>query len=126
MTFKRGNMILAVHSNASYLMEPKSRSRAGGQEEDPANGLVHNIAQVIRNVMTLAADTEIGALFVNSRFVIPAWQLLEEMGHPQPPMPIQTDNTTVLGFVTKKATKSHQIHENELLVHARPAGQKTI
>ena len=75
------------------MAEPKSRSRAGGhfylaneaEERDPANGPVHNIAQIIRNVMTLAADAEIGALFINSRFAIPARQLLEEMGHPQPP-----------------------------------------
>ena len=35
---------------------------------------------------------------------------LKEMGHPQPPTPIQTDNTTLTGFVKKslhqKATKS--------------------
>ena len=80
LTFKSNNMILAVHSDASHLTEPKSRSRAGGhlylveeaEEEDPANGPVHNIAQIIRNVMTSAADAKIGALFVNSRFAISA------------------------------------------------------
>ena len=122
LTFERSNMILAVHSDASYLTEPKSRSRAGGrfymadgaEEDDPANGIVHNIAQVIRNVMTSAADAKNGALFVNSRFAIPARQLLDEMGHSQPPTPIQTDNTTALGFVTKnlqpKATKSTKMN----------------
>ena len=64
--------------------------------------------------MTSAADAKIGALFVNSRFAIQARQLLEEMGHPQPPTPIQTDNTTALGFVTKKlqpkATKSTEMN----------------
>ena len=80
LTFKSSNMVLAVHSDTSYLTEPKSRSRAGGhfyltdeaEEEDPANGPVHNIAQIIRNVMTSAADAKIGALFVNSRFAISA------------------------------------------------------
>ena len=60
------------------MAEPKSRSRAGGhfylaneaEERDPANGPVHNIAQIIRNVMTSPADAEIGALLVNSRFAI--------------------------------------------------------
>ena len=39
---------------------------------------------------------------------------MEEMGHPQPATPIQTDNTTALGFVTKnlqpKATKSTEMN----------------
>ena len=59
--------------------------------------------------MTSAADAEIGALYINSRQAIPVRQLLEEMGHSQPPTPIQTDNNTASGFVIKnlqpKATK---------------------
>ena len=76
----------------------------------PNNGAVLNIAQIIKNVMTSAADAEIGALYINTRQAIPAKYQLEEMGHKQPPTPVQTDNTTALGFVTKdlnpKATKS--------------------
>ena len=76
----------------------------------PNNGAVHNVAQIIRNVMPSAAAAEIGALFINTRLAIPIRALLEQMGHPQPPTPVQTDNTTALGFVTKnlnpKATKS--------------------
>ena len=64
----------------------------------------------MKHVMPLASEAEIGALFINTRQAIPARQTLEEMGHKQSPSPIQTDNTTSLGFVTKssnpKATKS--------------------
>ena len=79
--------------------------------QDPKNnGAVLNLANIIKNVMSSAAEAKIGALFINSRQAIPARRLLEEMGHVQPPTPIQTDNTTALGFVTKnlnpKATKS--------------------
>ena len=74
------------------------------------NGAVHNISQVIKNAMSSAAEAEIGALFLNSRQAIPARTILTEMVHQQPPTPIQTDNTTALGFVSKhlqpKATKS--------------------
>ena len=108
LTYNKSSMVLAVHSDASYLSVPKARSRAGGHfymsnndEEPPNNGSVHNIAQIIKNVMTSAADAEIGALYANLRQAIPARQLLDEMGHTQPPTPIQTDNTTALGFVTK-------------------------
>ena len=30
LTFKKSNMVLSVHSNVSYLTEPKTRSQAGG------------------------------------------------------------------------------------------------
>ena len=60
--------------------------------------------------MTSAAEAEIGALFLNSRQVIPARRLLEEMDHRQPPTSVQIDNTTAFGCVNKimvpKATKS--------------------
>ena len=54
LTYKESVMILAIHSNASYLSEPKARSRSGGHlfmssnSEDPMNnGAVLNIAQII-------------------------------------------------------------------------------
>ena len=69
-----------------------------------------NIAKIIKSVVSSAAEAEIGALFINTRQAIPARITLEEMGNKQPPTPVQTDNTTALGFVTKtlnpKATKS--------------------
>ena len=117
VTFTASKMILNVHSDASYLIEPKARSRAGGHyflsddSENPENnGAVLNVAQIIKNVMSSAAEAEIGALFINSRQAVTARTTLEEMGHIQPPTPIQTDNTTALGFVMRnlqpKATKS--------------------
>ena len=117
LTYSSSNMVLNVHSDVSYLTEPKARSRAGGHfflsdnSKDPTdNRAVLNIAQIIKNVMSLAAEAEIGTLFINSRQTIPARVTVEELGHVQPPTPIQTDNTTALGFVSKnlqpKATKS--------------------
>ena len=117
LTFSASSMVLAVHSDASYLTEPRARSRAGGHffmsdnAEDPRNnGAVLNIAQIIKSVVSSAAEAEIGALFINSRQAIPARTTAAEMGHVQPPTPIQTDNTTALGFVMKnltpRATKS--------------------
>ncbi len=50
--------------------------------------------------MSSAAEAELGALYINAREAIPMQHLLEEMGHKQPPTPIQTDNNTALGVVT--------------------------
>ena len=59
------------------------------------------ISQIIKAVMSSAAEAELCALFVNFREAIPARIVLEEMEHNQSPTPIQTDNTTTLGVVNK-------------------------
>jgi hypothetical protein len=69
--------------------------------KDPSNnGTFLNIAQIIKSVMPSAAKAELGALYVNPCEAIPQRQLLEEMGHLQPPTPMQTDNSTTFGVVT--------------------------
>ena len=65
----------------------------------PNNGAVHNIAQIIKTVMTSAAEAELGALYINAREAVPIRMVLMEMGHHQPKTPMQTDNTTALGVV---------------------------
>ena len=66
----------------------------------PNNGAVFTIAKIIKAVMSSAAEAELGALFINCKGAIPAHHALEEMGHKQPPKPMQTDNTTAYGVVT--------------------------
>jgi hypothetical protein len=107
LTYKKSDMVLAVHSDASYLSEPTARSQAGGHffcsanmDDPPNNGAVLNIPKILKAIMSSAAEAELGALYINAREAIPMRHLLEEMGHKQPPMPIQTDNSTALGVVT--------------------------
>ena len=118
VTYKASDMKLAIHSDASYLSEPKARSRAGGyffltknaNSTDPNNGAVLNVAQIIKAVMSSAAEAELGALFINAKHAIPMRNTLEELGHPQGRTPIQTDNSTANGVVNgkiqPKATKA--------------------
>ena len=103
-TFRASHMILAAHSDASFLNESKSRSRAGAHiflsEDDPIprfNGAVLTIAQIIKFVMASAAEAELAALFLTAREMVPLRQTLIEMGWPQPKNPIQTDNSTAVG-----------------------------
>jgi hypothetical protein len=107
LTYKRGNMVLAVHSNASYRSKPFTRSRVGGHffcssdvDDPPNNGAILNISKILTTIMSRAAKAKLGALYINARKAIPMRQLLEEMGHKQPPTPIQTDNSTAHGVVT--------------------------
>jgi hypothetical protein len=63
------------------------------------NGAIYNEASIIKSVMSSAAEAEIGALYINARKGLEERNILEEMGHKQPPTPVQTDNTTADGIV---------------------------
>ena len=69
------------------------------------NGAIQTTAQIIKAVMSSAAEAEIGALYINCREAVPARHTLEFLGHTQPPTPIQTDNTTALGVVNNNVMK---------------------
>jgi hypothetical protein len=78
ITYRNSNMVLAIHSDASYLSEPKARSRAGGHfflsenDEDPGdNGAVHTVAKIIKAVMSSAAEAKLGGLFINAKTAVP-------------------------------------------------------
>ena len=59
-------------------------------------------------------EAKLGTLYINARELIPLHHLLIEMGHPQPPTPIQMDNSTALGVVNNtiqpKHTKAMNMH----------------
>jgi hypothetical protein len=71
----------------------------------PNNGAVFTISLIIKAVMSLAAEAEINALYINCHEAVPTWHVLEFMGHKQLPTPMQTDNTTALGVVNKNVMK---------------------
>ena len=109
LTYRASKMILAVHSNAGYLNELEARSRAGGhfylstdENFPPNNGAILNVPQIIKHVMSAAAEAELGALFLNAKEAIYIRRMLHEMEHLQPCTPIQTDNSTVEGEINNK------------------------
>ena len=52
--------------------------------------------------MGSAAEVEIASAFVNYQDAIPIRNTLIELNHPQPPTPVQVDNSTVVGFINKE------------------------
>ena len=109
LTYNASDMVLAGHADASYLSEPNARSRAGGHiflssdvQYPPNNGAILTIAQVIKHVMSSAAEAELGALYIAARECVYIRLILEEMGHPQPATPLQTDNSTAESVVNNK------------------------
>ena len=98
---------MEIHSNESHLPKKNACSQAGGhhllssdEENLPKNRTVLNLLTIIRNIMSSAAETELGALFLNTKTALPMRKTLEELGHPQPRTPIQMDN--------KKSRRPHQ------------------
>ena len=74
ISYNASKIILAVHSDAGYANEKKSRSRAGGlfflSNDDkfpPNNGAILTIATIIKAIMSSAAEEELGALFINAK-----------------------------------------------------------
>ena len=87
ITYRASGMILAAHSDAGYLNKINARSRAGGfvflSEDDlipRLNSPVLAIAQIIRHVMSSAAEAELAALFMTAQELVPLQNTLEEMG----------------------------------------------
>jgi len=109
LTYCKSDMVLVVHSDVSYLNEEEARSRAGGHHflsEDvplpPNNGAIHIIAEIIKGVMSSAAEAELGAMYINARKAVEERIILKEMGHKQPATPVQVDNSTAEGIINKR------------------------
>ena len=71
-------MILSTHSGAAYLNVSRARSRASAHimlsDKTPVpslNGTVLTIDQIIKNVMSSAAEAELSGLFICSKVMIP-------------------------------------------------------
>jgi len=112
--YHTSDMVLWMHSNASYLTTPKGCSHATGHcfmssrlatpptpnnSAPPDNGPVHVLCQIMQQVVASAADAKLGALFLNAQAIFPLHMALDEMGHPQPATPMQTDNITACGIL---------------------------
>ena len=57
--------------------------------------------------MSSAVEAELGALYLNAKDAIYLRQILHEMGHKQPHMPILTNNTTAESVINNKIQPKH-------------------
>ena len=108
-------MILHIDSDASYLSEPRSRSRTGGDYylssiptdpkkypnlPPPANGPIHTECRILKHVVASAAKAEVRGLFHNGQTSVPLRITFHELGFTSPPISIKTDNSMAEGIVT--------------------------
>jgi len=129
LTYRKSNMHLAVHSDASYLSAPNARSRAGGyfylSERDdtnknpPINAPVHAECKIMKHVLSSATEAEIGAIFLNCQQAEILRTTLQELGHLQCTTTIVTDNATanniINGNAKQKRTKAMDMRYNWIL-----------
>jgi hypothetical protein len=117
--YHASDMILHIHIDASYLSENEAKSRAGGffymgsdtkTDKKLTNGAILIISKVLKHVMSSAAEAKIGAVFISAKEGAVLRTTLEELGHKQPPTPMETDNTTATGYsngtIKQKRTKA--------------------
>ena len=117
ITFKASDMCLWISSDSSFLSVSKARSRVGGyhflgnkpdsskplaQQRLLINAPIHVECSILRNVMGAASESEIAGAYVNARMGVEERIMLWEMGHPQPATPLELDNTTAFGILTKQ------------------------
>ncbi len=102
------DMFMNIHSDASYLLETKARSRAcrpffmgwmpKNGESIKINGAFYVNTTILKFVVASEAEAEPGALFHNCQHGIIFRQTLTKMGHPQPKTPVHCNNETVVGI----------------------------
>jgi hypothetical protein len=100
------DMVMNIHSNASYLSEANSRSCTCGHffmgwiptEGKPIklNGAFHINSSILQFIVASAAEAELGALFHNCQTGIIFSCILEDLGHHQSKTPVHCNNATTV------------------------------
>ena len=113
--FHASDMVLNIHSDASYLSEPRAQSRLAGYfflESKPRkgepikmNGNIFVSCGILKIVVTSAAEAELGALFLNLKEGKTLRLTLMELGHTHPPTPVHCDNSTATGIANDSVKK---------------------
>ena len=104
------DMVLKLHSDASYNSRPGAISIAGGwhylgnMSDDTINGTLHSISCRIPTVCGSVAEAEYAALYING--IAAAWErtVLAALGYPQQPTTIITDNECAEGIASDRIT----------------------
>jgi hypothetical protein len=90
--YRASDMILCVHSDASYLSRPRAGFVAGSTHykdspamtDDPINHPISTHSTRIPVVFSFVAEAEYGGLFAAARIAVDERNILADLGHPQP------------------------------------------
>ena len=109
--YHASDMQLHIDSDAAYLVAPKAKSRIAGYfylsdkyiegsgvPNPKLNGPIHIECQLLKHVVSSAAEAETSGIFLNCKAAIWLRHMLEALGHPQNIIPLKTDNSTAEAF----------------------------
>jgi hypothetical protein len=103
-------MIYRFYSDASYLSEPKARSRAASihyltnSGADPLiNGVILVLSQTLDVVVSSSCEAEYGTLYTNGRAGIQIRNTLADLGFPQDATIGEADNRIAVNLVNDDA-----------------------
>ena len=132
LTYRSLKLAVALVGTSSLARCQLIPSSPPSRQPTP-NGPLHMTSLILRNAMASAAEAELGALFNNAQQATILRTTLMELGHPQPPTPMQADNSTATGIAndTLKQCRSKamdmqfywirdRIHQGHFLVYWRP------
>jgi hypothetical protein len=120
IVYEPSDMMLQLHSDASWLSESESRSRAAGiffllskdslGDPDAINGCIDCYSTIIKSVVGSAFEAEYAGLFLAGQNAEGIRNTLNDLGHPQGATPIIADNACAVGIanrvVKQKRSKS--------------------
>ena len=118
LLFKPSQMCLIIHSDASYLSETHSRSRAGGvhflgnvgdSHLLDTNPPVALISKIIDTVCCSAHEAEYAAMFYNAHLAKDLRITLENLGYKQQPTNIIGDNDYACDVVNGKVQRRGKV-----------------
>jgi hypothetical protein len=135
--YTTSDMVLHIHSDASYLSEPNARSPLGGyfflsskQNSDKHihNGPILAIPAVYKNVFSSVMEAEVARTVVNAKEGVNVRNILNEMGHQKPQTPLLTKNITTFDIVSgkMKQQRSKAIEMHFYWLNDREAQEKFL
>ena len=114
LVFYASKMDLIVHSDASYLSETRSRSRAAGVfflgdrlHPEIINAPILCISSILDVTVAAATEAEYGTAFVNTKQTAPLRITLNDLRHPQAPTLMFIDNKAAVGIANETVTQRH-------------------
>ena len=113
--YRPSDMQLNVHTDASYLSEPNSRSRAAGvstcgpiifngiDKPYSVNGPIRVTSTIIPSVVGSAMEAEYAGMYTNAQDATVDRQTLLDLGHPQTATDMRYDNITAGNLANRTA-----------------------
>jgi hypothetical protein len=110
--YRASDMIICVHSDASYLSRPRAWSVAGSTHymgspamtflaDDPIKHPISTHSICIPVICSFVAEAEHGGLFVTARIAVDERNILADLGHPEPATVIFCDNEVAIGLANR-------------------------